>query len=150
MKSEPSSYSIQDLKRDKQAFWEGVRNYQARNFMIKDMTIGDKVLFYHSNAKPSGVTGLAVVCSQAKADKSALDPTSQYYDPKSTKQNPRWQAVTVKFVESFKKIISLQELRQQACLKNMQLLRKGQRLSILPVSKQNYQFIVKMANKQRA
>ena len=147
MKSEPNSYSIQDLKRDKTAFWDGVRNYQARNFMIQDMKIGDKVLFYHSNAKPSGVTGLAVVCKTAEPDLTALDKKSIYYDPKATKQNPRWQAVTVRFVALFDRVISLSELRGEKALKDMLLLKKGQRLSVLPVTKKEYDGIVKMSQR---
>ena len=101
MKSEPNSYSITDLKRDKTAFWDGVRNYQARNFMMKDMKKGDKVLFYHSSSNPPGVVGLAVICKEAEADQTALDESSQYYDPKATKENPIWFAVTVQFVPGF-------------------------------------------------
>ena len=147
MKSEPNSYSIKDLQRDKTAFWDGVRNYQARNFMIQDMKIGDKVLFYHSNAKPSGVTGLAKVCKKAEPDLTALDKKSIYYDSKATKNNPRWKAVTVQFVQTFKQTISIQELRGEKALKNMCLLKKGQRLSVLPITKKEYEHIVQMAKK---
>ena len=147
MKSEPNSYSIKDLKRDKKAFWDGVRNYQARNFMINDMKVGDKVLFYHSNAKPSGVTGLAKVFKKAEPDLTALDKNSIYYDPKATKDNPRWKAVTVEFVEIFDKMISIQDLRSEKALKNMSLLKKGQRLSVMPITKAEYEHIVKMAKK---
>lgn len=144
MKSEPGSYSIQDLKRDKTAFWDGVRNYQARNFMIQDMKVGDKVLFYHSNAKPSGVAGLAEICKKAEPDLTALDKKSKYYDPKASKKNPRWRAVTVKFVKEFKRVISISELREEGALQNMLVLKKGQRLSILPLAKKEYDHIVKM------
>ena len=144
MKSEPLSYSIADLKRDKQAFWDGVRNYQARNFMIQDMKLRDKVLFYHSNAKPSGVTGLAEVCKTASPDKTALDKKSKYYDPKATLQKPIWQAVTLQFVKQFDRCISLSELREKKPLQDMWLLRKGQRLSVMPLKKQEYDYIVKM------
>ena len=145
MKSEPLSYSIADLKRDKQAFWDGVRNYQARNFMIQDMKIGDKILFYHSNAKPSGVTGLAEVSQLASPDITALDKNSKYYDPRSKLEKPIWQAVTVKFVKMFDSCISLSDLRQKKALANMSVLKKGQRLSIMPVKKQEYDYIVKMS-----
>ena len=147
MKSEPNSYSIQDLKREKIAFWDGVRNYQARNFMMQDMQKGDKVLFYHSKAQPPGVAGLAVVYEKAKPDLTALDKKSQYYDPKATKENPRWFAVTVKFVAIFQKIISISDLRQEKALKNMALLKKGQRLSVLPLTKNEYEFIVGMSQR---
>ena len=145
MKSEPNSYSIQDLKKDKTAFWDGVRNYQARNFMIQDMKIGDKVLFYHSNAKPSGVAGLARVCKKAEPDSTAWDKKSIYYDSKATKENPRWKAVTVSFVALFDRVLSLAELRAKKALKNMLLLKKGQRLSVLPVTKKEYDCIVQMS-----
>ena len=145
MKSEPLSYSIEDLKRDKEAFWDGVRNYQARNFMIQDMKVGDKVLFYHSNAKPSGVTGLAEVCKSAKPDKTALDKKSKYYDPRASKDKPIWQAVTVKFIKQFDACIGISDLRKEKALKDMWLLRKGQRLSIMPLKKQEYDYVVKMS-----
>ena len=147
MKSEPNSYSISDLKRDKTAFWDGVRNYQARNFMMKDMRVGDKVLFYHSNAHPSGVTGLALVCEEAKPDQTAWDKTSQYYDPKATKEKPRWFAVTVRFIKVFDQVISIGKLREEKALKDMSLLQKGQRLSVMPVTKAEYQHILKMSKK---
>lgn len=145
MKSEPLSYSISDLRRDKKAFWDGVRNYQARNFMMRDMRKGDKVLFYHSNCHPPGVTGLAVVCEEAKADKTAWDKKSKYYDSKATKENPRWFAVTVQYVKAFSKMISIEELRSEKALKNMLLLKKGQRLSVMPVTKKEYEHILSMS-----
>ena len=103
MKSEPSNYSISDLKKDRRSLWDGVRNYQARNFMMKDMKVGDKVLFYHSNAFPSGVYGLARVSAPAQADLTALDPKSQYFDSKATPENPRWFCVEVQFEKQLKK-----------------------------------------------
>jgi len=148
MKSEPYSYSIQDLKRDKRAFWDGVRNYQARNFMIQDMKIRDKVLFYHSNGKPSGIAGLARICKKAEVDKTAFDKKSKYYDQKASPENPRWKAVTVEFVQIFPHFISLSDLRKEKTLKDMLLLKKGQRLSIMPVKKKDYDYIVKMSKKQ--
>lgn len=147
MKSEPGAYSISDLAKDKTAFWDGVRNYQARNFMMKDMKKGDKVLFYHSNAQPSGVAGLAEVCRLAEPDATSWDKTSQYYDPRSPKENPRWFAVTVRFVEAFKQIISLKELRHETALANMNLLKKGQRLSVMPVSQKQYHHIVALSKR---
>lgn len=147
LKSEPKAYSISDLKRDKKAFWDGVRNYQARNFMMKDMKKGDKALFYHSSADPSGVAGLAEVCEEAKPDLTAMDKKSIYYDPKATKDNPRWFAVTVNFIRDFDKIISIKELRKEKTLKNMSLLKKGQRLSVMPITQVEYQWIVQMSKK---
>ena len=124
-----------------------MRNYQARNFMMKEMKKGDRVLFYHSNSKPPGVAGLAFICEEAKADPTALDKRSKYYDSKATKEKPRWFAVTVQFVEDFNKIISIGELREEKALKDMALLKKGQRLSVLPVSQKEYQHIVQMLKK---
>src|SRR5690606_17593040 len=101
MKSEPGSYSIDDLQRDTRTSWEGVRNYQARNFMRDDMRPGDGVLFYHSGANPPGVAGLAKIARAAYPDPTALDPDSHYYDPKATKEDPRWVMVDIEFVEKF-------------------------------------------------
>ena len=148
MKSEPSSYSISDLQKDKRAFWDGVRNYQARNFMMRDMKKGDKAIFYHSNAKPPGAVGLMVVCAEAKPDPTAWDKKSKYYDPKASKKNPRWFAVTVQFVRAFDRIVSIGELRREPALKNMALLKKGQRLSVLPLTKEEYEHIAQMAGKR--
>jgi len=142
MKSEPNSYSIDDFQKEGTAFWEGVRNYQARNFMIRDMHIGDSVLFYHSNAKPSGIVGLAQVSKSASPDLTALDKCSKYFDPKATLQNPRWFAVTLKFLKKFSHTLSLQQLKEEKALKNMLLLKKGQRLSILPVTKKEFEHII--------
>lgn len=145
MKSEPGNYSIADFKKEKQVFWDGVRNYQARNFMMNDMKIGDEVLFYHSNAKPSGVAGLAQVCKKAQPDLTALDKKSKYYDSTASSENPRWFAVTLKFKKELKRVISIQELREERALKNMDLLKKGQRLSVLPVTKKEYDHILKIS-----
>lgn len=147
MKSEPDVFSIDDLKRDKTTLWEGVRNYQARNFMIKEMTVGDLVLFYHSNAKPPGVAGIAVVSRGAEADPSAFDKKSEYYEPKATPERPIWECVEVKFVEKFKNYLSLDQLREVAALKDMLLLKRGTRLSIQPVSKKEFEVICKLGKK---
>ncbi len=145
MKSEPTSYSIDDFKKDKKTFWEGVRNYQARNFMMNNMNIGDPILFYHSNARPSGVTGLGTISKKATPDLTAIDKKSKYFDPKATKKSPRWFAVTVNFQKKFKQILPLEQLRKEKSLKNMLLLKKGQRLSILPVTKKEFEHILKLA-----
>ncbi len=145
MKSEPSVYSIDHLKRDKKTHWEGVRNYQARNFMKNDMKVGDLALFYHSNAKEIGVVGIAKICSNAYPDYFAFDKNSKYFDPKSTKENPRWFMVDVCFVKKFKKIISLLELKKNQKLKNMKVVQKGTRLSIQPVSENEFKEILNMA-----
>ncbi len=147
MKSEPNTYSIYDLKKSGKDLWDGVRNYQARNFMMKDMQIDDEVLFYHSNANPPAVVGLALVSKKAVPDATAFDSKSQYYDPLSTKQKPRWYCVEVKFKALFKNSIPLQKLKGEKKLSKMLLLQKGQRLSVLPVTKQEYMHIVKMSKR---
>jgi len=144
MKSEPEVFSIDDLKKDKVTWWEGVRNYQARNFMSKEMQLRDKVLFYHSNAEPSGIIGIAEVSQLAKPDATQFDKKSEYYDETSTKENPRWSCVQVGFVEKFKKIITLEQIRKEKVLANMLVIKKGQRLSVQPVTMTEFEFIVKM------
>ena len=146
MKSEPSVYSLSDLKKAGKDLWDGVRNYQARNLMLREMIPGDEVLFYHSNAKPSGLAGLAQVSGKARPDPSAFDPKSPYYDSKSTREKPRWFCVEVKFKKIFKKFLPLSELRKEKALKAMLLLKKGQRLSVMPVTKGEYQHIIKIAD----
>jgi predicted RNA-binding protein with PUA-like domain len=148
MKSEPNTYSIQDLKKSGKDLWDGVRNYQARNFMMKEMQTGDEVLFYHSNANPPGVVGLAYISREAQPDPTALDPKSKYYDPTASKKNPRWFCVEVAFKSIFKKIISIEELRNEKALSKMLLLKKGQRLSVMPVTKTEYMYILKLAKKR--
>jgi predicted RNA-binding protein with PUA-like domain len=143
-KSEPGSYSIDDLARDKTTLWEGVRNYQARNFMMNEMKIGDTVLYYHSSVEPPGVVGLATVSGLAEPDPTALDPKSHYYDPKSTKENPIWYCVRIKFKRKFKKQVSLTDLRQEKVLANMLLLRRAMRLSVQPVTQEEFEYICEM------
>lgn len=144
MKSEPDIFSIENLKKDKTTWWEGVRNYQARNFMMKEMKVGDEILFYHSNAEPSGVAGIARVSKLAAPDTSALDKKSEYYDPKATKENPIWFCVQVEYVEKFKNTLSLQTIKDDKNLQNMLVIKKGQRLSIQPVTKEEFEYIKKM------
>ena len=141
MKSEPLTYSIEHLKKDKKALWDGVRNYQARNFM-RDMNPGDKVLFYHSNTNPPGIAGLAQVFRSIVPDPTAFDKNSPYFDPKSTKEKPRWFCVEVRFEKAFSKLISLEDLRKEKPLKDMLVLKKGQRLSVQPVTKKEFDYIV--------
>lgn len=141
MKSEPDVYSIQNLKKDTHTEWEGVRNYQARNFMMKEMRVGDVVLFYHSNANPSGIAGLAVVSRAAQPDATSWIKNSEYFDPKSTPENPRWFCVQVQFKAEFKKVLSLDDLRKEPRLKTLEVLKKGQRLSILPVRPEEFKVI---------
>lgn len=144
MKSEPDVYSLGHLKKDKTTWWEGVRNYQARNFMMKDMALGDWVLFYHSNAEPSGIAGLAKVSALAQPDSTQFDKKSEYYDEKSTKEAPRWLCVQVEYFKEFKNFLSLDEIKKQKPLAGMGLLKKGNRLSIQPVTSAEFEFIKKL------
>lgn len=146
MKSEPDVFSIDDLKNRPQQIelWDGVRNYQARNFMMNDMKVGDIVLFYHSNAKPSGVAGLATVASEAEVDPLQFDKRSEYYDPKSTKEKPRWFCVRVKFKQKFDRLVPLAEIKAKKELSRMHLLQKGSRLSITPVTEIEFNTIISM------
>lgn len=141
MKSD--TYFIDDLKQDGKTYWDGVRNYQARNFMRDQMKIGDLVLFYHSNAEPSGVAGIAKVCAKAHADITAWDPADKHYDPKSTKEKPIWMMVDLAFVEKFPHFVPLGEIRKDPRLKTMLVLRRAQRLSIQPVEKGHFEIIRK-------
>ena len=145
MKTEPDAYSIDDLKREKKCRWDGIRNYQARNFMMNDMSKGDKVLFYHSNAKPPGIIGLAEISASAEVDITAFDQNSKYYSPKSTDEKPIWYCVEVKYVKKFKDLIPLDKLKTTKGLEGMLVIKKGQRLSIQPVEKKHYDKIVKIA-----
>jgi len=144
MKSEPSCFSIDDLRNapNQSSPWDGVRNYQARNFMRDDMSIGDLVFFYHSNCKPPGIVGIAEVSSKAYPDFTAWDPESDHPDPKSTPENPRWFMVDICFKEKFDRILSLDELKQYPELSQMILLRKGNRLSVMPVAEKEWNFIL--------
>jgi predicted RNA-binding protein with PUA-like domain len=145
MKSEPDVFSFEDLKSKKSTFWDGVRNYMARNYMTNSMQIGDIVLFYHSNAKPSGVAGLATITAKPRPDASAFDKKSPYYDEKSTREKPRWFCVEVSYREDIKKFISLDEIKNNKKLKNMVLLNNS-RLSVQPVTKIEFDTICEMAN----
>lgn len=147
MKSEPEVYSLSDLKRDKTTLWEGVRNYQARNFMMKDMQVGDRVLFYHSNAAPPGIAGLAKVSKDAVPDPLQFKKNSEYYDEKATKEKPRWYCVEVKFDKEFDDFISLDDIRKDPKLSEMMVIQKGSRLSVQPVSEKDFNHIVKKASK---
>ncbi len=142
MKSEPGSFSIDDLQRKRQEPWDGVRNYQARNFMRDDMRPGDRVFFYHSNCAVPGIVGVAEVVTDAYPDPSQFDPHSKYFDSGSTRGKPRWILVDVKFVRKLKRTISLDELKGHDALADMPLLRKGNRLSVLPVGHAHWQYIL--------
>jgi predicted RNA-binding protein with PUA-like domain len=142
MKSEPDAFSIDDLKEKKRAPWDGVRNFQARNFM-KAQDIGDLVLFYHSNAHPPGVAGIAKVVKKAYPDFTQFDRHSKYFDLKSSEEKPRWYMVDVEYVQHFKRFVSLSELREIPEIQNMVLLNRS-RLSVQPVTPDEWKIIVAM------
>ena len=150
MKSEPNVYSIDDLARDGTAEWEGVRNYQARNFMRDDMKIGDRVLYYHSNAKPPGVAGLARVVRESYPDFTAWDKNHKYYDPKTDPNQPRWMMVDLEFEDRFEDIVSLAELKEIPGLEDMMVIKKGMRLSIQPVTADQYKIIATLGCSKKA
>lgn len=146
LKSEPDVFGIEHLKKmpKKTEHWDGVRNYQARNFMRDGMKKGDLAFFYHSNCKIPGIIGIMEITKEAYPDFTALDPDSKYFDPKSSNDNPRWFMVDVTFKQQFSNIISLDSLKQRPELENMALVRKGNRLSIMPVEKSEWDFIMSM------
>ncbi|MDQ3169305.1 MAG: EVE domain-containing protein [Acidobacteriota bacterium] len=145
MKCEPSAYTIDDLERDGRTSWEGVRNYMARNFMRDDMQAGDKVLFYASNAKPSGVTGLATIARAAYADAFARKKGHAYFDPAATDEKPIWYMVDIGFVENFHGTVPLETLKSAKGLEKMMVTQKGSRLSIQPVTSSEYAIVVRLA-----
>jgi predicted RNA-binding protein with PUA-like domain len=144
MKSEPGEFSIDDLmaRPSKTEPWDGVRNYQARNMMRDEMKAGDKVLFYHSACDVPGIVGIAKVASKAYPDPTAFDPKDKHFDPKSDPDNPRWYLVDVKFVRKLKRTITLSELKEHPALAEMVLLRRGNRLSVMPVEKSDWDYIL--------
>ncbi len=146
MKTEPELFSIDRLEKLGTSLWDGVRNYQARNFM-QSMKIGDEVLFYHSSCEPPGVAGRARVVGLAEPDPSQFDKKSDYYDPKVTKAKPIWYCVRVKFIEKFPRLVSLDELRSEKNLKEMLVLKRGQRLSIQPVTPKEFKCVEQIAHR---
>ncbi|MEM7437487.1 MAG: EVE domain-containing protein [Myxococcota bacterium] len=144
MKSEPDVYSIDDLARDGTESWEGVRNYQARNFM-REMAVGDMAIFYHSNAKPPGAAGVCQVAREAYPDSTQFLKKSQYYDAKSKPDDPRWSMVDVSFVEKFDELVSLQALKDDPALEGMRVTQRGSRLSVQPVDKAHFKHVLRMA-----
>jgi predicted RNA-binding protein with PUA-like domain len=146
MKSEPDAYSIDDLKQEKVDHWDGVRNYQARNMMRDEMKKGDLALFYHSNCKEPGIVGVMQIARKGYPDHTALDPESKYHDPKSDPDNPRWFMVDVRYKRRLKRTITLQELKAYAEteLDGFPLLRRGNRLSIMPVTEAQWEFILSL------
>lgn len=149
LKCEPEAYSIDDLERDGVASWEGVRNYQARNSMRDDMSVGDGVLFYASNAEPSGVTGLAEIARSGYPDHFAFDPKHKYFDPDSNPDKPTWYMVDVRFVEKFAEAIPLAALKATAGLESMAVTQKGSRLSVQPVTKAEFEIVSKLGRRAK-
>ena len=149
MKCEPAAYSIDDLARDGVTTWEGVRNYQARNFMRDQMQVGDGVLFYASNADPSGVTGLAEIARPGYPDAFAWKKGHKYFDAASTPDRPLWYLVDIKFVERFPEIVPLDVLKKTAGLEQMMVIRKGARLSVQPVTKGEFDIVSKLGRRKR-
>ena len=150
VKSEPDVFSVDDLAEcpNQTRWWKHVRNYQARNFMRDEMKVGDKVLFYHSNTKPPHVAGLARVASKPYPDPTQFDKKSKYFDPKATKEAPRWFLVDVAYVKKFKNIVSLNEIKIDPKLAGMPVAQRGQRLSIQPVSQRHFVYIQKLGGQK--
>ncbi|BAZ03456.1 hypothetical protein NIES3974_00820 [Calothrix sp. NIES-3974] len=147
MKSEPDTYSITDLQRQHRTIWDGVRNYQARNFM-RLMQPGDLAFFYHSNTNPPGIVGLMRIVEKNLPDPTQFDPKSDYYDPKSTPDSPRWQTVMVEFVQIFPHILELSLLKQQFTEEELMLVKKGNRLSVMPIIPMVAHKILELVNPQ--
>lgn len=144
MKSEPDAYSFDDLVADGETYWDGVRNYQARNMLRDDIQAGDRVLYYHSRTKPPHVVGVAEVSRGGYPDPTQFDPQAKYHDPKSDPETPRWYVVDLKPVAKLKSIVSLADLKANDALDGMLVIKKGQRLSIQPVEAQHFEEVVRM------
>jgi len=146
MKSEPDVYGFEHLlaEPNQTGMWDGIRNYQARNFMRDSMQVGEKVLFYHSNTKPPGVVGIAEIVTEAYPDPTQFDPNEKYFDAKSNPENPRWVVVDVKAIRKLNTYISLEMIKSEPKLANMRLVQKGNRLSIMPVEKNEFDFILEL------
>jgi predicted RNA-binding protein with PUA-like domain len=147
MKNEPEDYSIDDLKKDKTEHWDGIRNYQVRNMIRDDMSIGDMAFFYHSNCEIPGIYGLMTINSKAYPDHTAFDKKAKYYDIKSDKNKPAWLMVDVKYKRKLQKIITLKELKSKKELSEMRVVQKGNRLSITEVSKKDWEYILSLEKK---
>ncbi|MEX1316563.1 MAG: EVE domain-containing protein [Synechococcaceae cyanobacterium] len=143
MKSEPEVYGIEHLRREQTTLWDGIRNYQARNFM-RSMAVGDQAFFYHSNAKPPGIVGLMEVVETGLVDPTQFDPSSRYHDPASTRDNPRWDCVRLRFLCQFPRMLSLETLRETFSPEELGVVRRGNRLSILPVPDSSAQRILSL------
>ena len=144
MKSEPDTYSIDDLQSFGVDHWDGIRNYQVRIFFRDQMQVGEQAFFYHSNCKEPGIVGTMEIVSKAYPDHTAFDPSEKYFDSKSDPENPRWLMVDVHYIRHLDRMITLGELRQQKQIADMKLLQRGNRLSVLPLSKMEWQYILEM------
>jgi predicted RNA-binding protein with PUA-like domain len=146
VKSEPSEFSIDDLEKSKNktTYWDGVRNYQARNFIRDEIKIGDEVLFYHSSTEPNVIVGICEIVREAYPDHTQFDTKHVHYDPKADKKNPTWFMVDIKLVNKFKKQITLEEIKSNPKLAKMRLVQRGNRLSVMPVTKEEFEEILKM------
>ena len=144
MKSEPDTYSIDDLQSFGVDHWDGIRNYQVRNFFRDQMQVGEQAFFYHSNCKEPGIAGTMEIVSKAYPDHTAFDPSEKHFDSKSDPENPRWLMVDVRYIRHLDRMITLGELRQQKQIADMKLLQRGNRLSVLPLSKMEWQYILEM------
>jgi len=147
MKCEPSAYTIDDLARDGKTTWEGVRNYQARNFMRDDMKCGDLVFFYHSGAEPPAIVGVAEVVRESHPDHTAFDPKQEHFDPKSNEDSPTWMMVDIRAVERLRRPLALADLRGVPGLEHMALLQKGSRLSVQPVSAEEWATVYELGSR---
>lgn len=147
LKSEPEVFGIVDLKNrpKKTEHWDGVRNYQARNFMRDEMKLGDLAFFYHSNCKEPGIVGVVEVVREAYPDFTAHDPESPYFDSRSTPGNPRWFMIDIRFKQQFRHVLRLEDLKKCIELDDMLLLRRGNRLSVMPIDKRHWQFIIRLS-----
>lgn len=144
IKSEPDAYSIDDLQKDRKEPWDGIRNYQARNMMRDDMQVGDKALFYHSSCKEPAVVGVATIASGAYPDPTQFDKKSKYYDEKSTRDDPRWMLVDVAFERKLSRPVTLTELKGNPALDGFLLTKRGNRLSIFPVSEDHWKLVLSL------
>ncbi|MFP4463169.1 MAG: EVE domain-containing protein, partial [Guyparkeria sp.] len=144
MKSEPDAFSIDDLERVGTEPWDGIRNYQVRNMIRDEMKPGDRAFFYHSNTKVPGIVGIMEIVSQPRPDPTAFDPDAKYHDPKSDPDKPRWLLVDVKYVRHTKRVIPLNELKADPALEEMPLVRRGNRLSIMPVTEDQWEHILSL------
>lgn len=147
MKSEPDCYSIEDLRRERVGMWEGCRNYTVRNFLRDRFAVGDRAFFYHSNASPSGIVGTMRVVRAGYPDPTQFDPNSEYFDPRSDPASPRWYTVDVEFEEAFPRVIDLATLRATPGLEGMWVLKKGQRLSVMPVTEAEWEIVLALARR---